>query len=153
MSIQLIGEESSNNYFEELLDFIYKVDHLFEPQLSERVNIVDYTKKLYQEAFIYAVIDNEKIQAACAFYCTPSKFDFAFLSFVASSKKGLGGILIEEMISKCRMMGAKGIETQTWETNEKSLKMFKRHSFFEVEKVSNRKNILDSTLLKLIFND
>jgi hypothetical protein len=153
MSILLIDTESSVNYFDDLLDFIYKVDDLFEPPLSERVNIEDYTSKLYKEAFIYVVIENKKIQAVCAYYCTPEKFDFAFLSFVASLKKGLGGLLIEQMIYKCREMEAKGIETQTWETNSKSLKMFKRYNFLEVDNVSNRNTHVNSTLLKLTFND
>lgn len=153
MKIVLINPKETNKYFNDVLSFIRRVDHLFEPPLSERVNLEDYTRKLHEESFINLIIDNEKIQAVCAYYCTPRKFDFAFLSYIASIQKGLGGLLMEEMISKCKEMGAKGIETQTWETNYKSLKLFKRYNFTEVSSVSNRNTSVNSSLLKLNFND
>ena len=153
MIVKVIGVGDSDNHYVDLLNFINKVDHQFEPPLSERVKIEDYAKKLYEEAHVIAVFENNEIQAACAYYCTPDKFNFAFLSFVASLKKGLGGDLIKAMISHCKEMGVEGIETQTWETNYKSLKMFKRFDFIEVNKVKNRNSPIESTILKLIFND
>ncbi|WP_027124309.1 GNAT family N-acetyltransferase [Gelidibacter mesophilus] len=153
MSIRVVGSEYADNFYNDFLGFVYKVDHLFEPPLSERVVLEDYAKKLYEEAHVFVVFENDEIQAASAFYCTPEKFDFGFLSFVASLKKGLGSKVIEEMISHCKKMKMKGIETQTWETNYNSLTMFKRYGFLEVEKVKNRDSNIESIILKLIFND
>lgn len=153
MSVRIIGIGDADNHYVDLLNFINKVDHQFEPPLSERVKIEDYAKKLFEEAQVIAVFENNEIQAACAYYCTPDKFNFAFLSFVASLKKGLGGELIEAMISHCKKMQMKGIETQTWETNYKSLRMFRRYGFLEVDKVKNRDSNIESIILKLIFND
>lgn len=153
MKVVLIDASNAYNYYEDFLNFIHEVDHLFEPSLSSRIELNEYAKKLIQEAFIYIIIEDNVIQAACAFYCTPSKFDYAFLSFIASKKKGFGGMLIEKMISKCMELGAKGIDTQTWETNYSSLKLFKRHSFIETDYVNNRNTSESSVLLKLIFDD
>lgn len=153
MNIRVIGSEYPDNCYNDFLEFVYKVDHLFKPPLSERVILEDYAKKLYEEAHVIIVFKDKQIQAACAYYCTPEKFNFAFLSFVASIKKGLGGEVIEEMISHCKKMEMKGIETQTWETNYNSLRMFKRYGFLEVDKVKNRDSTIESIILKLIFND
>jgi ribosomal protein S18 acetylase RimI-like enzyme len=153
MQIITLDKGRAMDYYSNLLEFIIKVDAFFEPPLSKRVNLESYAKKLCQEANLIVCIEHSKIQGACAYYCTPDKYEYAFLSFISTLQKGLGSRLVEKMILSCKEYGVKGIETQTWETNSRSLNMFLRYNFQEVEKVDNRGSEAKSVLLKLKFYD
>ena len=149
--IQKYTEKDKNDLFK----FIINTERLFNPPISERVNLNDYINKLILESEILVAkeIENNKLIGVAAYYCTPNKFDYAFLSFIAvnSKYKGVGSLLIQEMIEYCKYKNMKGIETQTWESNERSLSLFKKFDFVETDRISNRSNTERSILLKLVF--
>ena len=151
MIVQINKNQNASQFYDALLEFIKKVDLYFEPPLSSRVSLEAFTHKLLEEAYVDTIIENNEILAASAYYCTPLKFDYAFLSLVASLKRGSGRILVEHMIKNCKTLGAKGIETQTWETNDKSLQLFQRFNFEKVSYVDNMNSSVKSILLKLRF--
>lgn len=153
MIIQISKNKNSFEYFNSFLNFLNKIDAFFEPPLSSRVTLETYAQKLLEEAYIDVILENDEIIAACAYYCTAEDYDCAFLSLIVSLQKGLGGLLIEQMINNCKKLGAKGIETQTWETNSKSLKLFQRFNFEKVSYLDNRNSSTKSILLKLKFDD
>lgn len=145
----------SNKDFDALSSFISLTERLFNPPISQRVNLTDYINKLAREAVIFFAISdkNNNILGTIAYYCTPGKYNYAFLSYIASNSiiKGIGSELVRTMIKDCVEKKMKGIEAQTWESNIKSLLMFHKFGFKEVGKTMNRDNNERSILLKLDF--
>jgi L-amino acid N-acyltransferase YncA len=128
---------------------------LFVPPIGERKILSEYVKKLIDESIIIIAREREsnKIYGVAAYYCTPSIFEFAFLSYIASegSIKGVGSALVENMIKDCKIKGMIGIETQTWESNRKSLHLFEKFGFQRKGFLKNRQGKFQSILLKLVF--
>jgi len=151
---KLILNTDTKEHKDKFFELIQTTDVFFTPPLSDRVDLKSYCNKLLNEGVVL-VYTNEanKYIAGCAFYCTPKKYDFAFLSYIASMEKGLGNKLMSEMIRYCKDMGMAGVETQTWSTNSKSISLFKRHGFEVYDRVSNRNTSEESLQLRCIFND
>jgi len=107
---------------------------------------------------IIAVIEQKtaKVCALEAFYCTPDKFEYAFLTFIGVDnlfkQNGFASMLINEMIKFCLKKKMKGIDTQTWDTNVASISLFLKHGFKIVNKVNNRKSDIRSVLLRLQYD-
>ncbi|MXV38996.1 GNAT family N-acetyltransferase [Flavobacteriaceae bacterium Ap0902] len=151
--------EISNFYyqpedFESFKNFILKTEKEFNPPISDRVNIDEYINKLTNEAVIILTKNkNHEIIGTACFYCNPKDFEYAFLSYIATTlnNQGIGSLLVNDMIAYCKKLGAKGIETQTWENNNNSLKLFNKFNFEIVGKKSNRSTETNSIILRLIF--
>lgn len=145
----------SNTVFKDLFEFFEETEKWFNPPISSRKPLAEYVRKLLTEAKVILAKDSESkdIIGLAAYYCTPNDFDYAFLSYIASisNQKGVGSALVLYMIRDCRESGMLGVETQTWESNEKSIGLFKKNGFKVIGTAKNRDTIDSSILLKLEF--
>lgn len=136
------------------LELIRKTNGMFKPPLSERVDLKHYCDKLISEGVVIVYSnENDKYIAGCGFYCTPDKYEMAFLSYIASLEKGFGNKLMYELIRYCKDKGMNGIETQTWSSNTKSIALFEKHGFEVHDELSNRNTAEVSLQLRCRFND
>lgn len=148
-------DKYSNSDFESFTKFIIETEKLFNPPISERMDLQDYINKLIEESQILlakSTADN-LIVGTAAYYCTPKLYDYAFLSYIATNVKikGIGSELVKIMINHCKNEKAKGIETQTWEGNIKSIALFQKFNFKRVGVENNRDNKINSIILRLNF--
>ena len=144
-----------NTPFEDLYSFFDNTEKWFKPPISQRTPIDKYVQKLIDEAVILLAKDKNdgKIIGLAAYYCTPKDYQFAFLSYIATNtkKKGVGSLLVKNMIHDCIEKKMAGVETQTWESNEKSIALFAKYGFKVKEFKSNRDLKERSVILKLEF--
>ncbi len=139
-----------------LKEYFFKTERLFVPPISQRTDFAKYLDKLFSESSIlYAQTDDGSIVGVASFYCTPSGYEYAFLTYIASSKAklGIGSGLVQAMIEIVRDNRMVGIETQTWESNVSSRRLFQKAGFKEYGKVRNRDNGEFSILLRLRFDE
>lgn len=127
----------------DIQQFIEEEDSSFKPNISTKVHIPTYTKKLYSQAIIIACLIENKIVGLSAFYCQPTNYDYSFLSYIAVNAEyrsnGIAKKLISTMIDYCKEHKTKGIKTSTWEGN-KAITLY--HSFgFITIKGNNDKRV------------
>lgn len=141
---------------DKLLELVNFTDSFFQPALSKRVDLQSYVDKMLEEGIVIVfsetVQNKENFIAGCSFYCNPHKYDYAFLTYIAATQRGLGSKLLKRMIEYCIKEGSKGIETQTWESNSSSLKLFTRNGFKKIKSLDNRETNEKSIFLRLDFS-
>jgi|GEM_PF-4577759 ribosomal protein S18 acetylase RimI-like enzyme len=142
-------------YKDAIKEFIKDTEKLFQPPISTRIELNEYINKLFNESIIYVAIDNttDEIIGIVAFYCSPLYYDYAFLTYIAVSKQGLGvgSSLLEASLRHVKNNGMKGVDTQTWENNIISRQMFKKFGFLEIRFVANRNSDQNSVILRYEF--
>ena len=97
---------------EQLKNFIKKIDDYFIPPLSERVNLTEYSNKIYKNATLFEAWDNDTLIGLIACYANNLKTKVAFFSLVAVLKEyrqqGIAGTLIENCVVKLKNMAGGG---------------------------------------------
>lgn len=153
----LIEKLSDTSRRDELAIFIQRHDHEFNPPLSTRVDLNEWIEKCLREAVIDLAWLNDRMVGVSIYYCTPDKFPYAFLTYICvdneAKGKGVASSLLRYRLEYCRSMGSKGIETQTWESNVASRRLFEKLGFKEVDIVDNREGGDRSVLMRLDFDD
>lgn len=145
----------NNNSYEILYKFFNVTEKRFKPPIRQRRPLKEYINKLIDEAVILLAknAEDNKIIGLAAYYCTPKDFQYAFLSYIATDTKlkGVGNCLVKTMIKDCKKKKMDGIETQTWESNKRSIGLFQKHGFKIKYYVLNRNLDERSVILKLEF--
>src|SRR5690606_37308182 len=90
-------------------EFVRQVSHEFEPPLTTFIEPDLYAKKVLREGVALAVLadDSEQMEGLVVFYCNPSAFTNAWISLIASLRRGagVGSTLMRAAISSCREAG------------------------------------------------
>jgi len=150
-----IVEECPGWLSDHVASFIRMHEKAFDPPISDRVDIDGFLDKVKKEAvkFIARDVVAEMALGLAILYATPNKYDYAYLTFIAVTKKscGIGSALLERTISYCEQVGMMGIKTQTWTENELALKMYKKFGFKIFEYSNNRRGGGESVILCLDF--
>lgn len=141
----------------EIASFLKANDYQFMPPLSERVEIEEWTQKLFKEAVIDLAWSENTLVGISFYYSTPDEFPYARhvgICVDESQKgRGIGAALIQQCICCCQKRGSVGIESQTWESNNVSRSLFEKFGFEEIDYVHNRNNKELSVLLRLHFDE
>jgi len=155
MKFYIVKYSSENTAYDSLYSFIKRTEKWFNPPISSRKSLKDYVEKLVDEAVILLAKDKstDDIIGIAAYYCTPEKFIFARTSYLAAlpNREGIGSNLLSHVIEDCKSKGMCWIESQTWESNEKSIRLFQKHGYQIKEYISNRNNNIRSVILRLSF--
>jgi len=153
LKLEYLKDEPSS--YSLLLEYLQQVDHKFNPPIGSRVSLPDFARKALSSGYVIVARDADTgtTEGATIFYCTPTEYEYAFVSYIASSgsRKGVGSLLLSEIIAHCRRAGSKGIKSQTWETNEPSKALFAKFGFVITGLANNRGNDENSVLLQLDF--
>jgi hypothetical protein len=72
-------------------------------------------------SIVYSRGGNRYVSGLSAFYCNPSDYSFHFLSYIATKErgKGIGLCLLDASLEYIKKAGMKGMDTQTWESNNR----------------------------------
>jgi len=144
--------------FDDVYSLIVKLDSEFFPPLSSRTDLKKYAKKLIKEAVLVFVVNREEkdIAGMAAYYCTPSLFDYAELSFLGVldeyKKRGIATKLTKYMIKDCKLKGAKGIKTKTWDSNKLALDLYLKNGFKIINKKEDNYFKRKSVIIRLDFD-
>ena len=126
----------------EISAFLNKVNYLFIPSLSSRLDINEYSQQLSEKATHFTVYKGNKLLAflACYFNNQQTKIGYiTTLSTLAEYKGiGLGSQLIDEVIKYGKANNFKEIKLEVHKDNLVALNFYKRKGFFVVaQKLSN----------------
>lgn len=119
-----------------LVKYIKKHDSDFEPPISTKIDIFEYSKKLLTLANVLICMDKGEIKAVAAYYCNSNKYEYAFLTYLSVDihyrSRGIVGELIKIMIKDCAKKKVKRIYTSTWLGNS-AINIYKYYGFIQDE--------------------
>jgi len=115
----------------------------FVPPLSTRVNVGDYSKKIYNKATRFEFFDSDKLVGLIAAYIDNRDSNTGFITNVSVNKDywglGVGGALLKACINFFREKGVASINLEVNENNLTAVNLYANHGFV-IDK--NHRNIL-----------
>ena len=122
-----------------ILDFLKVTNDYFVPHLSERVNLEEWSKKLYNFAVIFEQNVNGIVVGLGAMYFNYAP-DFSFGAYVCVKKeyqKEMYGVeLIEQMIDYAKKNGSQGFRGEIRKSNKQMVKFYKLMGLEIVDEIS-----------------
>lgn len=118
---------------ENLFFFLKTVDRDFPVNLSDKVDLKQYTDKLLKKATICYKENNSIITGVVAGYTDNLENGIAYIALVgvidSERKKGIANNLICDFITICKKKSIKGVHVYTDKTNSKAIAMYKGLGF------------------------
>lgn len=104
---------------EQLTTFLNEIDGSFEPKLSERVNLINYSEKLISNAEVYCVVNSLNRVIACLLvYANNISFKTAYVPIVGVLEEYRGNGLLKKLFDKAEEdlinKGFEFIALETW---------------------------------------
>jgi ribosomal protein S18 acetylase RimI-like enzyme len=142
-----------NYEFEELYSLVKKLDSLFVPPLSERVDLQEYVKKIDNKGSLELAYSNEeKLIGTIAYYNNDLINRFAYITYLGVLPEfqgnGIAKRLIKRCIKHCEENGMEQVGIETWEKNTPVIQLYKKFDFELKNIKSDRKNINSVKLIK-----
>ena len=146
-------EDSSNRFFVE--EILHNVNNDFKPPLDKRININDYTLKLYKNAIIYYAIKDSLNIGFIAFYRNNQETKIAYVPMIAIMSEfrgqGIGSKLLDIAIAHIKNNGFRKIEIETWE-GSKAIFLYQKKGFKITKIQSDRIDGIRSVKMELSLN-
>ena len=118
---------------EQLYDFVVTIDHDFPVPLSDKVNLKDYSLKLYNNGDIFAAIIDNKIAGMIAGYNNDHQSKESYISLLAILKEYRGQAISKQLIFTFIETSIKKkmekISVYTHKTNTISIKLYTEMGF------------------------
>lgn len=125
-----------------LYEFLKKGDKDFPEPLSDRVDLKEYAKKMYENAVIIAEVYDNQVVGLFAGYINDEKKKSAYISFVNVLKeyrrKGMAKKLLQEFIDVARKKGFCEIHLHTSFENQGAIKLYESNGFKKTTLVEDR---------------
>ena len=93
--------QTSGLLVEDLYLFLTKCDKQFSPFLSTRVNLKEYSKKLFLNSTMVHVKKNTDIIGLVAFYVNKNSQGYAFISLICVLNEYVGNGIGSRLMEKC----------------------------------------------------
>lgn len=109
----------------------------FSPPLSQRVDIVEYSKKIFDKAITFEAWHDKDLVGLVAAYFNDSSGNFGYITS-ASVKydyigEGIATTLMSSCLSYARQCGFKSITLEVFITNFSAIRLYKKFGFKETE--------------------
>ena len=120
---------------QQIYTFLKLVDTEFPVSLSEKTDLMEYSKKLYRNSTICFEIENDKIIGMVAGYTENTIHDLAFVSLVAvlpaQRGNGLAKKLVEEFIDEANKKRLTAVHLYAVRDNTQAMKLYQGLGFIE----------------------
>lgn len=117
----------------DLYRFLIKCDIQFFPQLSSRVNLSEYSEKLFHNSTIINAKKNNEIIGIIAFYVNDNSIDYGFISLICVLNNykgnGVGSNLMNECILLVKKKRLKSIKLEVDIENRYSMSFYRKFGF------------------------
>lgn len=145
-----------NNFDNKLINEILKeVNNDFKPPLEKRINIDDYSQKLFNNSIIYFAKKDDIYIGFIAFYCNNIDNKIAYIPMLAIKSEfrgqGIGSKLLDAAILYIRDKGFLEVHIETWEGN-KVIDLYQKKGFIIKSVISDRKDNIRSVKMELKIN-
>lgn len=132
MEIRRVAHSESSA--QDLWSFMRRVDQDFDPPLAERVDLVDYSRRLLARAEVLVALDVGRVPvgfAAC--YCndfTTKVGDLSYLAVVPEARnQGVAVALVETCLDTAARSGMTSVRTRTPARNQRLVEFYSAHGF------------------------
>lgn len=116
-----------------LLAFLETIDHSFDPPLSSRVQLGQWTRKVLDLGTVMVAGEGRKFQGVIAFYCNDKETKRAFISLLgvveSARRQGIGRSLLGEAINICGREGMKSAVVTTEANNRAAVALYETMGF------------------------
>ncbi len=117
-------------YTNRILHFLYEIDAIMVPKLSERVEMASYAGKLAQKAETLFISENGNDIASCSVYCNT---ETGFITSIAVNDKyarrHIGTDMLSSVKQHARKLGCKKILLEVHCQNIGALSFYKKNEF------------------------
>jgi ribosomal-protein-alanine N-acetyltransferase len=117
-------------------------NHLFEcsisfiPPLTERINITDYSKKIFENATTFEAWKQEELVGLIAAYINDAENKITFITSVSVSNKYIGLGIASTLLNKCiefvKQKNHKVIKLEVNKNNNPAISFYKKFNFIEI---------------------
>jgi ribosomal protein S18 acetylase RimI-like enzyme len=125
--------QSSGLDAEEVYLFLTKCDKQFSPHLSTRVNLREYSEKLFINSTIIHVKNNDDLIGLIAFYMNNNSQGYSFISLICVLNeyegKLIGSRLMEECTSLVKNKKIRAIKLEVDIQNQRAMTFYKKFGF------------------------
>lgn len=130
----------SNEFPKQIEKFLRAVEKDFPVPLSQKVNIEEYSRKLYDRAAVVYERKDDKIVAMVAGYVENLSDGIAYIAIVSTLKeyrgKGLARKLLFDFINLCEKKQIKAVHLYTDQCNQKAIKLYESLGFVDYKIVN-----------------
>ena len=117
--------------------YLLKSDNDFIPKLSQKVNLKDYSKKLFYNSYIMSVYNDDELIGFNCFYENNTNNKIGYLSIIHISSpfrgKGIFKVLMNRMISYLKSKDFKILRLEVANQNLYAKQVYKRFGFIKEE--------------------
>ena len=135
----LLGNKLSQS---KVYDLLIKANDLFVPALSSEVDLVQYSKKISDNAEQYYYYQDNEIKAFLFYYKNGKG---VYISLICSFIKGIGSKLMRELFVRLQSLNIEVVRLEVDKSNAKALSFYNKHKF-KLKKESGNKLILEKNL-------
>lgn len=133
----------------ELYSLLKISDSEFEPTLSSRINIWNYSRKLLENAIRFEAYYKDKIVGLVAVYANDPTKENAFITYVYCKKEyrniGIAKTLIQRALNYLKKMQFCSVSLEVSLKNIAAIKLYKNFGFISF---TEEKNISDRIMMK-----
>jgi carbamoyl-phosphate synthase large subunit len=119
-----------------ILEFLEKVDLSFPIPLSEKTNLTDYAKKIYENGTICGYVENGEIVSMVAGYLDKIRYDIGYITLVATlpeyQGRGIAHKVIRGFLKEAEEMEIRGVHLYTVRNNKAVVRMYNNLRFEEL---------------------
>lgn len=119
---------------DEIYKIIYEFDKVFKPSLSERIVDLDtYAEKLYNNAIVFAAVEEDKFIGFIAFYANDKNMRVAYLAQIAVKSKvqnrKVGKLLLDICTNVSKNNGMGKLKLEVMNDNKIAIEFYERNCF------------------------
>lgn len=133
----------------EIIQHLQLCDMNFFPPLSERVEIIDYARKIADKATRFEVWSDSLLVGLVAAYCNDKKSSIAYITSVSILKEwmgqGLAARLLQQCITYVKGIGIQKIRLEVASDNVRAITLYEKNGFL-VDKATARKIMVSMNL-------
>ena len=145
-------EYKKNKLKQSELHLLLQSDTDFDPNLSVRVNIEDYSKKIIENAELFEAYCNGKIAGVIAVYANDYVQKNAYITYVYCKqeyrKMGITATLLKNVIDYVYNKEFKRIYLECSINNNAAVNLYKKFDFFVQNKNSNDRVIMLKNIIQ-----
>jgi len=126
-----IGVGSQNEIYLHLLD----CDKFFIPKLSEKVNISEYSEKIFNKAINFEAWDNERLIGLVSMYINEEDTSFGYITDISIineyKNRGIASNLLKKWIKYSKDINLNWISLKVDTKNVSAVNLYNKFNFME----------------------
>lgn len=122
---------------DDILSHLKRCDDNFEPRLSDRVNLLEYSNKIFEKATTFEAWTGDTLQGLIAAYTSGSGPETAYITNVSVAGdiagQGIASLLMARCIEWAEQNDIREVTLEVYSKNAMALKLYRKFGFIVAE--------------------